>query len=70
MGIELLNFLKKKKKDQPADENENGLKTVEPETVPALVYLPFARYQLCSLLAIDPIVFKASVTLLFSTAFL
>ena len=33
MGIELLNFLKKKKKDQPAND-ENGLKTLEPEQVP------------------------------------
>ena len=32
MGIELLNFLKKKKKDQPS--TGNGLKTVEPEKVP------------------------------------
>ena len=32
MGIELLNFLKKKKKDQPS--NGNGLKTLEPEKVP------------------------------------
>ena len=32
MGIELLNFLKKKKKSQPSDAG--GLKTLEPETVP------------------------------------
>ena len=32
MGIELLNFLKKKKKDQPS--NNNGLKTLEFEKVP------------------------------------
>ena len=32
MGIELLNFLKKKKKDQPS--TGNGLKTLEPEKVP------------------------------------
>ena len=32
MGIELLNFLKKKKKDQPS--NSNGLKTLEFEKVP------------------------------------